>query len=265
MILRDVIIADQARTLGRAPTPTRAPEPEPAQRSAAVASLLEPPRPAVTYVESAPEHNPTRAAPAPITFEQVAAWLAVQDGETRAACASLLTGELTLVHEKARLSGYEAGEQRALADAAQRTEQTLALLAELMASAEKTFDRECAALAESCVDVVAEVLAKIAGPTLASREAILGTVLTVLDRVKEDRDVAIRVHAHDLPVLQQQEQTLASVLGRRKFSLVADARVTAGGCIVETSAGSLDGRLEVQLREMCETLRAAKAAGWESA
>lgn len=265
MILRDVIIADEARTLGRAPAPTYTPEPELSQHSVTVATLLDPPRPAAAEIESAPEYNAVSAAPAPITFEQVAAWLAVQDGETRAACASLLSDELTLVHEKARLSGYEAGEQRARAEIAQRAERALAALAELVASAEVAFARECSSLAESCVDVVAEVLAKIAGPTLASREAILGTVLTVLSRVKEDRDVAIRVHAHDLPVLQQEEKTLARALGARKFTLVADARVTAGGCIVETSSGSLDGRLEVQLREMCETLRSAKAAGWESA
>jgi flagellar biosynthesis/type III secretory pathway protein FliH len=54
------------------------------------------------------------------------------------------------------------------------------------------------------------------------------------------------------------------VLGRRKFALVPDTRVTAGGCIVETSAGSLDGRFEVQLHEMCETLRSAKAASREA-
>lgn len=265
MILRDVIISDQARTLGRAPTPTYTPEPEPAPRSAMMATLLDPPRASVAEAQSAPEHSPVVPTPAPITFEQVAAWLAVQDGETRAACASLLSDELTLVHEKARASGYEAGEQRARAELAQQAERTLAALAALVASADVAFDRESASLAASCVDVVAEVLSKIAGPMLASREAILGTVLSVLSRVKEDRDVAIRVHANDLPVLQQEEQTLAHVLGRRKFTLVADARVTAGGCIVETAAGSLDGRLEVQLREMCETLRSAKAAGWESA
>jgi flagellar assembly protein FliH len=100
---------------------------------------------------------------------------------------------------------------------------------------------------------------------LATREAIVGTVTTVLSRVKEDREVTIRISAEDLPVLQMEEQRLAHLLGRRKFALVADARITVGGCIVETSLGSLDGRLDVQLREMCETLRSAKAAMREPA
>lgn len=263
MILRDVIIADQSRTLGRAPAPAFTPEPEVKERQAAVASLLDPPRAATADVEPSLPEPLGPPAPAPLTFEQVAAWLAVQDGETREACASLLSDELTAIHEKARQAGYQAGEQQARTEMARRSEQVIETLEQLVTSAEAAFDRECELLAEGCADVVAEVLAKITGPALASREAIVGAVLTVLNRVKEDRDVTIRVHANDLPVLQQQEQALANVLGPRKFMLVADARVTAGGCIVETSAGSLDGRFEVQLHEMFETLRSAKAASRE--
>ncbi len=263
MILRDIVIADQSRTLGRVPAPAFTPEPEISERQSLGASLLGPLRPAAGDVESAPDIF-APPAPAPLTFEQVAAWLAVQDGETREACASLLSAELTAVHEKARASGYEAGEQRARAEFARESARVLGAMEEMARSSEAAFDRECATLAEGCVDVVAEVLAKITGPALASREAILGAVLTVLNRVKEDRDVTIRVHAHDLPVLQQEEPALTRVLGRRKFALIADTRVTAGGCIVETSAGSLDGRFEVQLQEMCETLRMAKATNREA-
>lgn len=256
MILRDIIIADQARTLGRVAPP----EPQRAERST-VSALLEP----LQSISADVDVRPQPAVPAPLTFEQVAAWLAVQDGDTRTACASLLSEELTLVHEKARQSGFEAGEKRAQAEAEQELRTTIAKLSAVVAAAEKAFEQERAGLTESCADVVAEVLAKIAGLVLASREAIVGTVTTVLSRMKDDRAATIRVHADDLPVLQQHEKTLAQLLGPRKFTLVADARVTVGGCIVETSQGSLDGRLEVQLREMCETLRSAKAASREPA
>jgi flagellar assembly protein FliH len=259
MILRDVIIADQARTLGRIP----APEPQRQDRPA-LAALLEPSHPAPSDVDARFNERPQSPVPAPLTFEQVAAWLAVQDGETREACASLLSEELTAVHETARQKGYEAGEKRALAESKQEIDRKLGALDAVTSAANTAFEQECAAVVENCADVVAEVLAKIAGPMLASREGIIGTVTTVLGRIKEDRAATIRVHTDDLPILQAYEQTLAQLLGSRKFSLVADARITVGGCIVETSLGSLDGRLEVQLREMCETLRSAKAASRES-
>ena len=256
MILRDVIIADQARTLGRVATP----EPQQPERST-VSALLEPLQAASPDLDV---HRPP-PVPAPLTFEQVAAWLAVQDGETRTACASLLSEELTLVHEKARQSGYEAGEKRAQAEAVEEVNRTITALSAVVSATETAFEQERAELAESCADVVAEVLAKIAGSVLASREAIVGAVTTVLSRMKDDRAATIRVHAGDLPILQEYGPTLTQLLGPRKFTLVADARVMIGGCIVETSQGSLDGRLEVQLREMCETLRSAKVANREPA
>jgi flagellar assembly protein FliH len=260
MILRDVIIAEQALTLGR----IMQPEPLPQERSTLTA-LLDP-LPTTAPEMHADSHDvPHLCVPAPLTFEQVAAWLAVQDGQTRESCASLLSEELTAVHERARESGYEAGQLRAKADAEQESERLLSALSAMVSAAESALEREREALAEDCADIVAEVLAKIAGSVLATREAIVGTVMTVLRRMKDDREATIRVHGDDLPVLQLRQEQLANLFGRSKFTLVADPRVTVGGCIVETSAGSLDGRLEVQLREMCETLRSAKAAGRESA
>jgi flagellar assembly protein FliH len=260
MILRDVIITEQALTLGRVLQPEGlAPE------RSTLAALLDSLPAVSSEIHAGADDGPHFPVPAPLTFEQVAAWLAVQDGETRESCASLLSEELTAVHERARLSGYEAGQLRAKADAEQETERLLSALSALVSAAESALEHEREALAEDCADVVGEVLAKIAGSVLATREAIVGTVMTVLRRMKDDREATIRVHANDLPVLQVEQEKLAKLFGRSKFTLVADSRVTVGGCIVETSAGSLDGRLDVQLREMCETLRSAKVAGRESA
>jgi flagellar assembly protein FliH len=260
MILRDVIVSEQARILGRGSQVETL-----RQERSSLAALLDPLPSVLPEADDRSDVGPPFSVPAPLTFEQVAAWLAVQDGETRETCASLLAEELTAVHERARLSGYEAGQKRAMEEAADEKAQVLAALSNLVSAAESALEKERAALAEDCADVVGEVLAKIAGSTLASREAIVGTVMTVLRRMKDDREATIRVHADDLPVLQLEEGKLAKLFGRSKFTLVADSRVTVGGCIVETSAGSLDGRLDVQLREMCETLRSAKAAGRESA
>ena len=104
MILRDVIIAGQALTLGRVLQPEATP-----QERSTLAALLDSLPPAAAETNADSEDVPHFSAPAPLTFEQVAAWLAVQDGETRESCASLLSEELTAVHERTRVSGYEAG------------------------------------------------------------------------------------------------------------------------------------------------------------
>jgi flagellar biosynthesis/type III secretory pathway protein FliH len=85
----------------------------------------------------------------------------------------------------------------------------------------------------------------------------------ILARVKEGRELTIRVARDDVPVIRKFEGELREALQGRKFEIVADSRVELGGCIVETNTGSLDGRFEVQLRELYETLRLAKLSARE--
>ena len=113
--------------------------------------------------------------------------------------------------------------------------------------------------------MVGAVFARLAGAVLSTPQATLAIVAEVLKKVREGRELTVRVNTSDLPLLQAQENALSAALPGRRITLAADSRVEAGGCIVETSLGSLDGRLEVQLRGLCETLKASKAARAEFA
>ena len=86
-------------------------------------------------------------------------------------------------------------------------------------------------------------------------------VAEVLKRVREERELHIHVNPKDLPLLKTAEAGIAASLPGRQFTLVADGRVETGGCIVESTLGSLDGRLEVQLAGLLDTLRAAREPG----
>lgn len=201
---------------------------------------------------------------AKLSFEAVAAWLAVQDGETRSACSSILADELTHVHEAAKNEGLALGRAKGEQEARQSLNAVHALLRQVVEAAEAAFAAEQAKLADQCVDVVVEAFTKIAGGLLMTRTAAIGAVTQVLGRVKEGRELTIRVAPADCDSLKDQEAQLAGALAGRKFSIVADARVDLGGCMVESKLGNLDGRLEVQLRELFETLKAAKAAAPEA-
>lgn len=264
MILRDVILSDQRRMLGVVP-PERVPlvidtpaDREDAQFGAdAHADRRHEAHPAI---ELRPiEEQPATVREHRLSLESVAAWLAVQDNETRCACAAVLADDLIQVHEVAKAEGVAAGRTQAEREGEREFQRVQTMLQSLVTSAEAAFEQEQLRLAEQCTDIVAEAFAKIAGTQLLRREAVSGVIAEILKRVKEGRELTVRVCAADLPVLRQEEAQLASVLAGRKFSLVADARVDLGGCIVESNQGSLDGRLEVQLRELYETLRSAKS------
>jgi flagellar biosynthesis/type III secretory pathway protein FliH len=254
MILRQATVSEQLRAL-------------PLPRHAAVAAIEMPVSPAalpepthsVALLE-ATSHSASAPRESRLTFEAVAAWLAVQDAETRTACASILYDELTHVHEAAKADGAAIGEAQGREQARQANQALFDALGRLTRGAEDAFAQELLKLGELCADIVAEAFAKVAGDMLPVRDAAVGAVLEVLKRVKEGRQLLVRVNPSDLPMLQQEQERLGAALPGRKFSLAADARIELGGCIVQSDLGTLDGRLEVQLRELYATLRAARAA-----
>jgi flagellar assembly protein FliH len=169
------------------------------------------------------------------------------------------------VHENAKADGLRRGEAVGLQQAAEASAQQIALLRGLTKAAEEQLDRELSALGEGCVDIVATAFAKLAGPALVTREAAVGAVEQVLMRVKEARELTIRVNAADVTTLNAVLDELSEAFSGRKLQVVGDPRVELGGCIVESKHGTLDGRFESQLRELFETLRAAKLATRERA
>ena len=239
MILRNAILSEERVHLA-------------AQRAHA-----ETPGPTATPPETPPDipHDPP---PPVLSAEIVCAWLAEQDASTRALVARSFAEELEGIATQARTQAYEAGLAKGLAEIRTRAGTAVAALAQVANAAHASFEQECAQLADACADVVAETFVRLAGPALVRREAALGTVIQVLSRVKDEAEVTIRVHARDLEFLQSQEAALSAALPGRLLVIVADPRVELGGCLVEARAGSLDGRLEVQLRGLFETLRLAR-------
>jgi flagellar assembly protein FliH len=258
MILRDAIFSAERRHLGAQPamsgaalTPGEPPAP-PVLLGSAVREA------AASYEVRAEAAPQARAAEAPLSSDRVASWLVTQDGATRTALAALLSDELKALRDAARTEGYERGHGEAMTEARDKVHGALEALAGLNAAAETAFESELAQLNAACADVIAEAFFKLAGTQLATREAIVGCVAEVLKRVREERELRIHVNPADLAVLRTAEAGIAASLPGRQFVLIADGRVETGGCIVESALGSLDGRLELQLAELCATLRAAK-------
>lgn len=124
-------------------------------------------------------------------------------------------------------------------------------------------------IAAALVQIRAE--AKQATIVLARKmaEKIVGHAITIDPMVMRDiaanalkaarlspEPVRLRVHPEDLGVLQaSRAEWLAEIGIKADVSVVADASVGRYGCIVETSAGRLDARLETQLDALEQALR----------
>jgi flagellar assembly protein FliH len=246
VILRNVLVACERARL----------------RSTHAADLL-PHTPDSTLREPSVEAQPTTAPS--FTLDGVEDWLKGQPAEVRAACARSLAPEIHALAASERDAGRELGLAQGRQEALESAKSSLAALAQAAAAAERAFAVESTQLAESCAQIVAEVIRKLAGPALVSREAALGAVLEVLHRIRDERELTIRVSPRDLPFLETQRSAIQEALGTRSWSLCAEPRVSIGGCLIESSLGTLDGRLEIQLEGLLETLRAATSTAAGSA
>ena len=58
----------------------------------------------------------------------------------------------------------------------------------------------------------------------------------------------MRVNPADLPAVQAHRDRFDSVARARYIDLVPDPRISIGGCIIESEAGTIDATLATQLR-----------------
>lgn len=86
-------------------------------------------------------------------------------------------------------------------------------------------------------------------------------VVNALRAARQQEMLTVRVNANDLPLLEQMRDEKNNAFGRAQFiDFVADQSVKDGGCIVESSSGTIDARIETQLR-ILENVLLARVSG----
>lgn len=90
---------------------------------------------------------------------------------------------------------------------------------------------------------------KIIGREIANdKKVTIDIVSTALQNARQQEKLTVRVSPTDLPTVENATEKFSSS-GRIKFiDFVADPRVSVGGCLIESEVGTIDARLETQLR-----------------
>jgi flagellar assembly protein FliH len=149
--------------------------------------------------------------------------------------------------------GRDAGEKAARAEfAAER--QSLQSLARSLGEA---LERGIAGAEDAMVEIAFAAVCKVLGAAAASEAGVRAMVREAMREVRQKERIVVRVSPREHAVLQAELAAEAAV------EVAADERVAAGGCLVETAGGTLDARLEVQLRQLLDTLARARDAQGE--
>jgi flagellar assembly protein FliH len=92
---------------------------------------------------------------------------------------------------------------------------------------------------------------------LEHREVLAATLTRALPHVVEQDQIVVRVHPDDCQYAAEIKDALGHTRGDSKmFTVQGDTSIGRGGCLIESSLGTIDARIEAQFEELEQCFRA---------
>ena len=99
---------------------------------------------------------------------------------------------------------------------------------------------------------------------LEHREVLAATLTRALEHVVQQDQIVVRVHPDDVHYAAEIKEELGHARGDiETLTVKGDASIGRGGCLVESSLGTIDARIEAQLEELEQRFRAQHALDLE--
>lgn len=166
--------------------------------------------------------------------------------------ADELTSGAEMEAETIRREAYRGGREQAESEFLENLFDIKEKRAQVLRAVEEDILRLSVKLAEK---IIGREIAKDDG---AARVEI---VVNALRAARQQEMLTVRVNANDLPSLERMRDEKTNAFGRAQFiDFVADQLVQTGGCIVESQSGTIDARVETQLRILENALLARVAS-----
>ncbi len=167
--------------------------------------------------------------------------------------------EADAIERHAREAGYRDGFASGEVAARAELAQAMALVQRAAAASKATHDALLRSAERDTVELVIEAARQVIGAAVERDPGLaLATVRRALDRAGALNVVRVRLHPDDearVRVALAEEHGLGA-----PFAMLADGSVSVGGCIIDTEAGRIDARLDVQLDQIAQSLRNATPA-----
>jgi len=151
--------------------------------------------------------------------------------------------------------GYRDGRSQGEKEARAELAAELQKLQALARSVRDALAQGIEGVEDALVEIAFAATCKVLGRAAASEEGVRAMVHEAMSEVRSKEGVVLRVSPREHAALQVQ-------LGA-ELEVLADERVAAGGCLIETTGGTLDARLDIQLRRLADTLTRARHAQGE--
>jgi flagellar assembly protein FliH len=110
---------------------------------------------------------------------------------------------------------------------------------------------------------VVDMSKRVVKVELQQNNKVIGEMIRhALRRVADKDNVRIRVCPDELEAVRADRKDLLLILdGARQLEIIDDRRIGRGGCVIETSAGTVDARVDTQFEQIVDKIGVVPLSG----
>ena len=135
---------------------------------------------------------------------------------------------------------------------------------QIMELMRRALDEGIEGTADIGAEIVYEAVTKILGKSMVEPDGVIAVVREVIRQAKDRNRIVVRVAQADVDLLNGKRNEIVEGLNVNHVEIVPDDHVEAGGCLIETPTGNLDGRLEIQMQRLRDALMSVRPKWKES-
>jgi flagellar assembly protein FliH len=149
-------------------------------------------------------------------------------------------------------AAYQEGYQNGLQELEAERQFLAEKILQVEADAEAQINEFWTSIEPELLRLSVEIARKVIRQHVDENQAtVLTTVKEGLRQLRDRQDLKLHVNPADYEYVREHKEEIASTCdGIRNLQVVDDRRVDPGGCLIETSNGDLDARIETQLAEV---------------
>jgi flagellar assembly protein FliH len=152
------------------------------------------------------------------------------------------------IREEAR----EAGREEGRAESSARIEEAMETVNQAVKERKKIIKDSESEILRLAIKVAEQI---IRSEVSMHRDVCLNIVAEAISRVSDREQIIVRVNREDAEYLKRYKDRLAGMLdGVKSFSIIEDANVEPGGCVIETNLGFIDAKISTKLKSIEESL-----------
>jgi flagellar assembly protein FliH len=170
---------------------------------------------------------------------------------------SIPPSELKEIEHQAYQKGFMEGEQTGIASCAQQIESVLESLHQALVQVQNLRQEMYHAIEKEVVELALAIARKVVCQEVTTnKDLVVCVAKEALSKVKVPGQITLKLNPSDLQVINDTKSHLEHLKNHiDKINFESEETIPSGGCVIETTMGKIDARLEKQFEVLEEVFQ----------